>query len=140
MEREFKHSIIGGDISKRAVEISTENVRNAGLQKKVDIKFESIFDFTPPMGKGVVVTNPPFGEKLKKEQIESFYKQLGDCFKQRFTGYDVWLISSNSEALRSFGLRPSTTIPLVNGSMECKYYHYPMYKGAPKDAPRKSKA
>ncbi|HCT31317.1 MAG TPA: RNA methyltransferase [Bacteroidales bacterium] len=139
MEREFNYSIIGGDISKRAVEISTENVRNAGLQKKVDIKFESIFDFTPPMGKGVVVTNPPFGEKLKKEQIESFYKQLGDCFKQRFVGYDVWIISSNSEALKSFGLRPATSMSLINGGLECRYYHYPMYKGAPKDISRKSK-
>lgn len=140
MEREFNHSIIGSDISQRAVEISTENVRNAGLHKKVDIKFESIYDFTPPKGKGVVITNPPFGEKLKKEQIESFYKQLGDCFKQRFTGFDVWIISSNTEALRSFGLRPETSLSLINGGLECKYYHYPMYKGAPKDKSRKPKA
>ncbi len=140
MEREFNHAIIGIDISKRAVEISSENVRNAGLHKKVDIKFESAFDFTPSKGKGIVITNPPFGEKLKKEQIESFYKQLGDYFKQRFTGYDVWVINSNSEALRSFGLRPASSMALINGGLECKLYHYPMYKGAPKELTKKTKA
>jgi putative N6-adenine-specific DNA methylase len=132
MEREFKHSIIGGDISKRAVEISTENIRNAGLQKKIDIKIRSVFDFDPPKGNGIVITNPPYGERLKKDQIETFYKQLGDCFKQRYSGYDVWLISNNVEALKSFGLRPSSSMALANGALECKYQKYSMYQGSPK--------
>jgi len=132
MEREFKHSIIGGDISKRAIEISTENIRNAGLHKKIDLKVRSAFDFDPPKGKGLVITNPPYGERLKKDQIETFYRQLGDCFKQRYSGYDVWLISNNLEALKSFGLRPSKSIALANGTLECKYMKFAMYQGAPK--------
>jgi putative N6-adenine-specific DNA methylase len=132
MEREFKHSIIGSDISKRAIEISTENIRNAGLQKKVEIKVQSIFDFDPPKGKGMVITNPPYGERLKKDQIETFYKQLGDCFKQRYLGYDVWLISNNIEALKSFGLRPSKTFALTNGALEYKYHRYSMFQSSPK--------
>jgi len=132
MEREFKHSIIGGDISKRAFETSLDNIRNAGLQKKIDIKNRSVFDFNPPKGKGIVITNPPYGEKLKKEQIETFYKQLGDCFKQRYSGYDVWLISNNIEALKSFGLRPSNSMSLANGALECKYQKFSMYQGSPK--------
>ncbi len=132
MEREFKHSIIGGDISKRAFETSIDNIRNAGLQKKIDLKNRSVFDFNPPKGNGIVITNPPYGEKLKKEQIETFYKQLGDCFKQRYSGYDVWLISNNFEALKSFGLRPSNSLSLANGALECKYQKFSMYQGAPK--------
>lgn len=137
MEREFKYSIIGSDISKRAVEISTENIRNAGLQKKIDIKVRSIFEYNPPTGKGIVVTNPPYGEKLKKEQIETFYRQLGDCFKQNYAGYDVWLISNNFDAIKSFGLRPSKTISITNGALECKYHRYSMYQGAPKEKSKK---
>ena len=133
MEREFKYSIIGGDISKRAVEISTENIRNAGLHKKIELKMGSIFDFDPPGSKGVTITNPPNGEKLKKEQIESFYKQLGDCFKQRFTGYDIWLVSNNFDAIKSIGLRPSKSISLANGAMDCKLYRYSMYQGGQKE-------
>ena len=139
MEKEFSHSIIGGDISKRAIEISAENIRNAGLQKKIDLKARSIFDFDPPVGKGLVITNPPYGERLKKEQIETFYKQLGDCFKQRYIGYDVWLISNNIDALKSFGLKPSKTIALTNGALECKYHRYSMYQSAPKENNQKPK-
>ena len=139
MEREFTHSIIGGDISKRAIEISTENIRNAGLLKKIDIKAHSIFDFIPPKGKGVVITNPPYGERLTKEQIEAFYKQLGDCFKQNYQGYDVWLISNNIEALRSFGLKPSKVLALTNGALECKYHRYSMYQGSQTEKSKKPK-
>ncbi|NVO09111.1 MAG: RNA methyltransferase [Bacteroidales bacterium] len=139
MECEFKHSIIGGDISKRAIEISTENIRNAGLQRKIDIKVQSIFDFDPPQSKGIVITNPPYGERLKRDQIETFYKQLGDCFKQRFNGYDAWLISSNIDALKNFGLRPSKTMTLTNGTLECKYQRYSMFQGSPKVKPKKTK-
>ena len=139
MEKDFRHSIIGGDISKRAIEIATENIRNAGLSKKIDFKARSVFDFEPPKGKGLVITNPPYGERLKKDQIETFYKQLGDCFKQRYSGYDVWLISSNMEALRTFGLRPSKSISLTNGALECKYQLFSMYKGSPKVKFRKPK-
>ena len=133
MEREFNHSIIGSDISKRAVEISTENIRNAGLQKKIEVKIRSIFDFEPLNCKGMVITNPPYGDNLKKEQIESFYNQLGDCFKQRFTGYDIWLTSNNFDAIKSIGLRPSKSLPLANGAMDCKLYRYSMYQGAQKE-------
>jgi len=139
MEKEFNHSIIGGDISKRAIEISTENIRNAGLHKKIDIKVRSIFEFDPPKGKGLVITNPPYSERLKKEQIETFYKQLGDCFKQRYAGYDIWLISNNMEALKSFGLRPSKSIALTNGALECKYQRFSMYQGTQKVKIRKPK-
>jgi len=140
MEREFKYSIIGGDISKRAIEISKENIKNAALQKKIDINIQSIFEFNPPAGKGIVITNPPFGERLKKDQIDSFYKQLGDCFKQRYSGYDVWLISNNADALKSFGLRPTKVLTLFNGALENKYQKYDMYRGTQKPKLKKPKA
>ncbi|NOU16038.1 MAG: RNA methyltransferase [Bacteroidales bacterium] len=140
MEREFSHSIIGGDISKRAIEISTENIRNAGLHRKIDIKVQSVFDFDPPQqNKGIVITNPPYGERLKRDQIETFYKQLGDCFKQRFNGYDVWLISNNLDALKNFGLRPSKAITLTNGTLEYKYQRYSMFQSSPKVKIKKAK-
>jgi putative N6-adenine-specific DNA methylase len=132
MEREFKYSIIGGDISKRAFEISTDNIRNAGLSKKIDMKVRSIFDFNPPKRKGTVITNPPYGERLNRDQIESFYKQLGDCFKQRYSGYNIWLISNNIDAIKNLGLRPSKTLSLANGTHDCKYLKYSMHQGSSK--------
>jgi len=109
------------------------NVKHAGLQKKVDIEVGSIFDFQPPAdSQGIVVTNPPYGERLRREQIETFYKQLGDCFKQKYEGYNVWMISSNMDALKNFGLRPSKRYTLYNGALECKFQRYSMFAGSVK--------
>lgn len=132
MEREFNYSIIGSDISKRAVEIAQENIKNAGLQKRIDLRLKSVFDTTPSEGKGIVITNPPYGERIKKEQLDIFYKQLGDCFKQKYLGYDIWILSGNKEAMKSFGLRPSANIALLNGAIECKYQKFSMYQGSKK--------
>lgn len=68
----------------------------------VDLKVMSFFDYVPPVSDNAfVITNPPYGERLKKEQIDKFYKEMSDRFKQHYSGYDVWLISSNFEALKS---------------------------------------
>ncbi|MEW5844796.1 MAG: THUMP domain-containing protein [Bacteroidota bacterium] len=130
-ERDFEYLIIGRDISKKAIASAMENVKESGLQKKIDLAVASIFDYNPPkVDRGIVITNPPYGERLKKEQIEGFYKQLSDVFKNKYPGYDVWLISSNQDALKSFGLRPSKKVTLLNGALECKYQRFSMYKGS----------
>jgi len=131
-ERDIDPLIIGGDISKRAVDIAQSNLKNAGIHKLIDIKNQSMFDFFPPQGPGTVITNPPYGERLKKEQITTFYKQLGDTFKQRYQGYNVWVLSGNSEALKNFGLHASNPTTLFNGSIECKYQCYSIYSGSKK--------
>ena len=107
------------------------------MQNKIDLYSRSFFDYTPPKKKGIVITNPPFGEKLKKDQLDAFYKQMGDCFKQRYTGYDVWLISNSIDALKSIGLRSSESITLYNGTTECKFQKYSMYQGTPKPKTKK---
>ncbi len=132
-ERDIDPIIIGADISKGAIEVAKENVRNSGLQKLINIEAKSIFDLTPPSTPGIVLTNPPYGERLKKEQIEVFYQQLGDCFKQRFTNFDIWILSGNKDAMKSFGLHPSKTYSLVNGSIECKYQRFNIYEGSKKN-------
>ncbi len=81
-----------------------------------------------------------YRRKLIKDQIDSFYKQLGDCFKQRYSGYDVWLISNNADALKSFGLRPTKVLTLFNGALENKYQKYDMYRGTQKPKLTKPKA
>ena len=133
MEHESEASILGLDISRSAVEIAFDNLKNAGLHNMVDLKVMSFFDYVPPVSDNAfVITNPPYGERLKKEQIDKFYKEMSDRFKQHYSGYDVWLISSNFEALKSFGLRPSATTSLNNGGLDCKFMHYEMYRGSKK--------
>ncbi len=130
-ERNFEYLILGRDISKQAIASAIENVKQSGLQKKIDLAVASIFDNNPPrVDRGVVITNPPSGERLRKEQIENFYKQLSDAFKQKYNNYDVWLVTSNMEAMKNFALRSSKRITLFNGALECKYQRFSMYKGS----------
>ncbi len=119
-------------MARAAVEIAENNLKNSGLHKLVEVKHQSIFDYFPPEGPGVVVTNPPYGERLKKDQITTFYKQLGDTFKQRYDGYKVWVLSGNAEALKNFGLRAQNPLTLYNGPIECRYHQYDIYSGSKK--------
>lgn len=131
-EHDATPTIIGGDLSKAAVEVAILNFKNAGVNKLIEINQLSLFDYYPPEGPGFVITNPPYGERLKKEQITVFYKQMGDCFKQRFHNYNVWMISGNPEALKNFGLHPTKTHTLFNGPLECKYQRFDIYSGSKK--------
>ncbi|MBB1573091.1 MAG: methyltransferase, partial [Bacteroidia bacterium] len=129
-ERECEVLIAGSDISEKSVEMARINVRAAGLSKTIRVAKQSIFELMPPSREGVVVTNPPYGERLKQFQLDSFYQQLSDVFKARWAGWDVWMISGNQLAMKSFGLHPSKTITLFNGPLECKYQRFSMYRGS----------
>lgn len=133
LERDCEVPIMGSDVSAKSVSIALENVRSAGLSKLVRIEKASVFDVAPPDGPGVVVTNPPYGERLKQSQLDSFYTRLGDAFKALYTGWDVWMITGNRVAMKSFGLHPSKTVTLYNGPIECKFQCFTMYAGSLKN-------
>lgn len=125
--------IIGSDISEMAIRIAKENISNAGLKKKIELSVESIENILPPeVQTGTLITNPPYGERIKMNEINGFYKLLGDSFKNKFKGYEAWLLSSNFEALKYIGLRPTQKITLFNGPLECKYLNYSIYEGSKK--------
>lgn len=125
--------IIGSDISEIAVRISRENITNAGLKKKINVLIKPVESYNPPKtDNGIVITNPPYGERIKKNEIDNFYKLLGDTFKNKYKGYEVWLLSSNFEAIKHIGLRPSQKMTLFNGPLECKFLNYSIYEGSKK--------
>lgn len=125
--------IVGSDISKKAIESAMMNITHAGLSKSIRLSRQSVFEVTPPAPSGVVVTNPPYGERVKMFQIENFYRQLADSFKQRFEDWTVWMLTGNRQAMKSFGLHASKTMTLFNGSIECKFQRFNMYAGSMRD-------
>lgn len=133
-EREFEHQIIGFDESPKAIKIAKYNIKNAELGWKIFLKTKKIENLTRddlPAGEGgVVLINPPYGERLNDYYTEKFYKVMGDSLKQNFEGFSVWIISSNKDALKQIGLRTSKKLTLYNGSLECKFHNYQMYKGS----------
>ena len=130
--KSLRLSIAGGDISKKAFESASKNIINAMLTKKITIKQLSADDFIPPEGGGMAIINPPYGERIKQHELNALYMRIGDALKKHFDGYDVWIISSNKEAMKRIGLRPSARMTLYNGALECKYHKYEIYRGSRK--------
>lgn len=127
--------IMGSDISREAISLSKLNLRKAGLSKKIRPVVKSIKEFNPPLsdGKGVVVINPPYGERIKEDRIQELYKTIGDSLKKKYSGYDVWIISGNKEAIKHIGLHASKKITVFNGPLECKLLKYSIYSGSKKE-------
>jgi putative N6-adenine-specific DNA methylase len=129
-KKNLKLSIAGGDISRKAFETADKNISNAMLTRKISIQQVPVDDFIPPEGGGLAIINPPYGERIKQNELNTLYIRIGDALKKNFNGYDVWIISSNKEAMKKIGLRTSARLTLYNGALECKYHKYEVYKGS----------
>ena len=125
--------IIGTDISRNVSRKAKENVHLAKVEDVITIHTSSFEEFEPPQAnRGTIIMNPPYGERMDKDDIHVLYKNIGDTLKKRYSGYDAWIISSNMEALKEIGLRPSRKITVFNGPLECKFMKYQMYQGTKK--------
>ena len=130
--REFDHKIIGYDKAPSAVRKGLDNVENANLSEYITIERKNFFDTVKPVdGHLHMVFNPPYGERLDLD-MEEFYASIGDTLKKGYPGTDAWLITSNLEALKFVGLRPSRKIKVFNSQLESKFVKYVMYEGSKK--------
>lgn len=128
--REFNYSMIGYDKAPSAVLKAKDNIANANLDEYIKISERNFFD-TEKETKGPLhmVFNPPYGERLDIE-MERFYREIGDTFKQNYPGTEAWFITANLEALKFVGLKPSRKIKLFNGSLEARLVKYEIYEGS----------
>lgn len=124
--------IFGSDISESVVRKAKQNVLQAKMDDVIKISISRFEDFNPPEGGGVVIFNPPYGERLNQTDVNVLYKSIGDTLKKKYPGYTAWIISSNREAVNKIGLHATRKISLFNGSLECKFLRYEMYSGTKK--------
>lgn len=130
--REDKVDIIANDIDQPTVKKAITNTKNAKVDDVVTCTNQSFFDITPTRSGGVVILNPPYGERLPVSEIEQLYKEIGNKLKKDFKGFNAWIITSSPEAVKSIGLRPSRRIHIFNGSLECRYLKFELYDGSKK--------
>ena len=132
-ERDFDHKIYGFDINRQAVGIAIENARNAGVNKVVDIEQRDFYEFEAPREKALMITNPPYGERITTDDILGLYETIGQRLKQNFVGNDAWIITYRQECFDKIGFRPSTRFALFNGSLECEFRKYQVFDGKLKE-------
>lgn len=137
-EREFNHKIYGYDILGKAVAASNANIKNAGLSQYIEVERIPIEEQQTAPEKGVLITNPPYGERLTSDELPQLYATLGSKLKKVFLGYDCWLIvGTNKELIDSLGLKASLHYPLLNGDIECELREYVIFDGSFDDMRRK---
>jgi len=132
-EREFKHHIYGYDIEMKAVNTARMNAKAAGLSADITIEQQDFKDFTQPKEKSIIITNPPYGERISTPDLLGTYRMIGERLKHEFKGNEAWVLSYREECFEQIGLKPSIKIPLYNGSLECEFRKYQMFDGKLKD-------
>ena len=128
-ERPFSHHVYGYDVDMKAVNTARQNVKSAGLTDCITIEQQDFKDFTQPAGKAIIVTNPPYGERISTPNLLDTYRMIGERLKHQFIGNDAWILSYREECFEQIGLKPSIKIPLYNGSLECELRKYQMFDG-----------
>lgn len=132
-EREFLHHVYGYDIDFMAVNMAKTNVKAAGLSSVVTIEQQDFKDFKGHDEKAIIVTNPPYGERISTPNLLETYKMIGERLKNAFKNGDAWVLSYREECFQQIGLKPSVKIPLYNGSLECEFRKYGIFDGKLKD-------
>jgi len=132
--REFDYDIWGSDIDMRVLEQAETNLKFAKLHHDVMLYCQSIEFQEPPEGPCMIITNPPYGERIAVDDLNRMYSMIGNTFKNLY-GDDktAWLITSDFEAMKNIGLRPSRKIHLFNGPLECRFLKFDLYSGSKKD-------
>ncbi|MDD4553757.1 MAG: THUMP domain-containing protein [Bacteroidales bacterium] len=121
--------IAGFDRASRAIMSATENLQLTGLKEEIRLDTVSFEDSAPPFEKGFIISNPPYDERLKLDDSVAFYKMIGNVMKRKYAGFTAWLISSDLEALKFVGLRPSRKITIFNGPLECRFMKFDLFEG-----------
>lgn len=128
---EFNGKIVGYDISQNAINSAMSNIEAADLTEFIEVKNQDFFQSEKDMFPVLVIFNPPYNERLTIKE-EDFYKKIGDTLKKAYKNTLAWFITSDIDAFKKVGLRPSRKIKLFNGKLECRFFQYDIYEGTKK--------
>lgn len=128
-EREPEFKIYGADISPKAIAIAEKNIKQAGVGKYIDLEIKPLSKWEESPAEGIIVTNPPYGERISVEDMDGLYELIGSKLKKVFKGYHAWIIGYQDDYFKKIGLAPSQKLPMLNGSLECELREYVIFEG-----------
>ncbi|PYF75990.1 THUMP domain-containing class I SAM-dependent RNA methyltransferase [Pedobacter nutrimenti] len=125
-------TIIATDLSEDAVEVSRKNAKTAGVDTLITFEVCDFADTpVPEGGRGVVIFNPEYGERLGvHSKLEATYKRMGDFMKQHCKGYSGYIFTGNPDLAKKIGLKASRKIEFYNGKLDCRMLEYELYDGS----------
>lgn len=133
--------IYGADLYGDVLKTARASLESAGLADAVELKQANVLELPPPATAGVLVTNPPYGQRLgERQMLEDFYPRLGDVLKARYTGWRCYFFSADMQLPRRIGLKASRRTPLYNGGLECRLFEYRMVAGSMRSRNQKSES
>ena len=124
--------VFASDLSPEALRQTRINIKNASLDDYIITEEKDFREYTPPPGGGIMMTNPPYGIRLEEADLNEFYRMIGNVLKSKYSGFHVWIISPNLEALKFVGLHPDKKLWLINGDLKCRFNRYSIYEGSKK--------
>jgi len=130
LERETEGSVstFGSDQDPRAISASQANIERAGMSDSIGLKQISLHDCQPLGGassKGLIVVNPPYGERLSNSRdLEELYRLLGNQLKAHFRGWEAWILSGNPDLTSFLGMKSEKSYTVFNGNLECRWLKY----------------
>lgn len=122
-------SVTGYDKALSMVRAARMNAMMALADEHISFEKRDFFKISEVQPVAHIVTNPPYGERLEEGDMNTFCKEMGNILKRYYPGSVAWIIQSNEEAMKHFGLKPSRKIRLMNGPLLCKFYKFEMYRG-----------
>ncbi|WP_321995768.1 class I SAM-dependent RNA methyltransferase [Draconibacterium orientale] len=131
-KREFRHKIYASDISGSNLLNAQTNARRALVFNKIQFACTDFKDLDIDLNNATIVTNPPYGERLKENDLDGLYAMIGERLKHQYAGNSAWILSSSIDSLKFVGLKPAQRIDLFNGALKCKFNNYRLFEGKEK--------
>lgn len=117
--------IVGMEQEPGVLDQAHSNAEAAGIASALELSLGDCRDFVPPPGPGILVCNPPYGERIgERDALEPLYADLGRMVKERCGGWSLWLLSGNPELTGALKMKASRRIPISNGGIDCRWLHY----------------
>ena len=134
---ELKPTLHASDTDPKALNAARRNLAAAGVERWVTIERADVLERTAPAPAGIMVMNPPYGERIgSPEELARFYPLLGNHLKKQFIGWRCYIFTADLRLPRLIGLAPSARIPLWNGALECRLYEFRIVSGSPRRGSR----
>ena len=126
---EFPHRIYAGDLLPRNILSAQTNARNARVFNLISFRNEDFGKSDLVLENGLILINPPYGERMKREDLSLLYGMIGERLKHRLPGNVAWILTSSQEMMQKIGLKPAARIRLYNGALECSFQKFELFEG-----------